>query len=924
YSRAPSKHDQLVKPIMGDLVEVASQLMADKANKIRTPEDLVDAMSQHVGAVLAGGIAKEAKTIFAEASKNPEARDKSLTSVKKAMESGLAPAKKLSISNDEAASRLQLAVDRAREDGHIIDVKKDSQTLREGAQLYANIGRDGVINIVMERAKQFGGKLSDGEIVAAKIAMDDGVAHKEAASDPAVYLRQLAFANAFRITATEAGRGLRMYRWDINDPTDVRVKREIHDIFTAALEKNPEKLTLDDATKQLKKIRTFLEKNVGVPDVESIPTAVLTDQAKMVDLVREWSAANATMGMKARTWCMNSLVSAFKTHAANVGGSAGNLAVEYTLHRQLEARLNQLFKVDGVLPSDLAGLTSQMMKVQSMALRDAANYAKTGKNELEQKVYGSDWVGQLRKQKRSFSAKSKLTQEPIEWAGDKLQYVGRALGTEDAYFVSVSGHVEALAASRMHARRVMRDRTGSEGVGTKEYNDIVDREFSDYTSDSWRRGMNRSEYLAFKNETAEGLKTLLSIRRKHPWLTPLAWFLTTPWNLISRGAEFAPGIGLINRGVFRGGNDFSPGDPMYRESKAEIRTRAAAAQIIGLVATAAIAATKASMFNDDGDEPFITGSDPPMSFEKGEKEARRRSLQPYTVKNFLNIFDPNERISYRRLDPMATGLGLTVDIVDMFQDYAHTGSLDRLASKAKSATVGQFVDKPFLQGPSDVIRMFQDGPSKKSPIEYALGLLGNFYPRFFQQFPAALDDKVRETKNYGATKQQEGQPEAARMLKTAAYRATGFPSLPFVGQLAEPKVNLGGEEVGKTGSPLYRLTVPADRYGDEGISPEARRLDLNYIQSVPHLAEDAPNYPTESGPSLSFGGKNFKMFPQDWAEAEKQRGAMFMDLAKKAGFTEKRSKPFSPEELKALGAFAQAGSGVAKAKMIPRYWSPNK
>jgi hypothetical protein len=906
---------------MGDLVEVASQLMADKANKIRTPEDLVRAMAQNVGPTLGRGIEREAKAIYDEAAKNPEARDKSMASVKKAMESGLAPAKKLGISSDEATSRLQLAVDRAREDGHVIDVKHDAQTLGEGARLYANLGYEGTVELVLQRAKQAGGvipgTLSDAETVAVKFAISDDAANKAAASDPALYLRRLALMNAYRITGTAESRSMRMRRWDINDPTDVRVKRTFYEIVTSALEKNPDKLTINDAKKQMAKLRTFLEKNVGVPDVESIPIEVLTDKTKMTDLVREWSAINATAGMKARTWYTNSLVSAFKTHASNIGGSASSLAVEYTLHRQLEARLNQLFKVDGVLPSDIAGLATQMIKAQSAAMRDAADYAKTGRNRLEQDVYGDDWVGQLRKQKRSFSANSK---NPIEWTGHKLEYVGRALGAEDAYFVSLAGRVEAIAAARMAARR----KFGNDSVGTKEYSDFVDREVSDYSSDSWRRGMDRAEYLTFKNETSAALKTMLAIRRKHPWTTFIVTFLTTPFNLISRGAEFAPGVGLVNRGVFKGGGDFAAGDPLYKDSKASLRTRAAAAQIIGLSAAALVAATGASMFSDDGDEPFITGSEPPKSFEKGEREARNRSLQPYTVKNFLNFFDPDERISFRRMDPVATAAGLTVDVVEMFRDYARTGSLDRLAGKAKSATLGQFVDKPFLQGPSDIIKMLQGDVSAKSPIEFTLGILGNFYPKALQQFPMAIDDKVREARNYGATKQQEGQSEVGRMLKTAAYRSTGFPSLPFVGNLVQPRVNLAGEEVGKTGSALYRGLVPADRYGSEGISPEARRMDLNYINSVPYLPEDAPNYPTESSPSLNVNGRNFKMPPGDWSDYEGERGRMFLDLAKRAGLTEKRGTPYSPGDLDTLGAFARAGSSVAKGKLAPRYLSPKK
>ena len=871
--------------------------MADPAKKIDSPEKLARAMTDEMGAgsTLIKEFEREAKTIFEQAKKAPEERDKAIASAREALDKKLKPAKELGVSEDERTRMIQEAVDRAREDAGIPGTKKDAETLASAYKLVDNLKPEGVEDLVVNRAKSTGGTLTDAETVAAKMVMQDADLNAAMMNDPKLFARRLAFFNAYRITGTEQARSFRQRRWD-NVPAHERVKQALYEIFLTSGDKKPKNAQFD-ADKRLKDLKKFLSKELGVPDVESIPIEVLTDQKRMTDLVRDYSSRQANLGMKARTWFLNSLVSAFKTHAANLSGNVVNMGVEYMPligHRAIEARLNQLFRIDGIMPSDLKGMGAQMVRAQQMALADATNYLKTGKNNLEEAVYGADWVEQLRKQKRSFSGK----------AGAVIEGPTRLLGTEDAYFVSLMGHMEALAAARMFARR--------EGlrVGSAEYNARVDSMMSDKKSRAWEKGMDRAEYLTFKDETGRWIRSMLAFRRAHPNMTYVIPFLTTPANLIARGTEFVPGVGLIGRGIYR---DFKEWKSGANTEVASRYSRLAAAQLIGLGATLGIAATGASMFKDDNDEPFITGSEPPRKFDQGEKEARRRSLPAYTI---VNPFDPGERLSYRRVDPIATSIGLSVDLIDIYREALKDKNFQRAMDKGKNAILGQLVDKPFLKGPSDWIDWFQDAPGAKFPaFEAAAG----FYPRALQQIPAALDPYVREQKQYGADAEGEGQKQGGRMAKTWLYKATGLPSIPGIGQLVEPKVNLYGDTVRKTGSPLYRMTVPFDRYGEEGISPEGRAIDLKYLRAVDTLPEDVEQIPTEAGPRAKLGTNLVQMYPKDWAEFEGERGSNLKEWAKRAGLTLDPNKPLTQEQITILRELASAGSEVAKAKIAPRY-----
>lgn len=885
---------------MGDLVDISAAFLADKSSGIDSPEKLAERLTRGMGKQLSDEVAKEAKYIYEQSKLESAQRDKALVSVKNALEQKLRPAQELGVSKDQQTRELQQAVDYAREQTGTKGTKADAETQRAGITLLSQIGNKGVEDLVLTRAKQKGGTLSDAETVAAKLAMQDADANKSAMESPEAFARREAFFNAYRITGTEQGRSFRQRRWDVTAPAHERVKTALYDIMLDRKKKGgAEQLTLPQADKQLKQLKKFLKEEVGVENIEDIPVERLTDEAFMTDLVRTYSAKNAGLSMKARTWYLNSLVSAFKTHAANNIGNLTNFTVEYLVHRRAEAWLNKLIgNADGVLPSDLKGLGSQMLKAQLAAWKDAQNYLSTGKNNLEQSVYGADWVEQLRRQKRSFSGK----------AGTVIEAPTRMLGAEDAYFVSLIGHMEAMSAARQIARGEM----GKEKIGTPEYEARVDELTSDYSSDAWRKGMDRAEYLTFKDETGRWIKSMLAFRRAHPNFTYVAPFLTTPANLIARGCEFVPGIGLVGRGVFRDIKE-ARGNPEARAELASKYSRLAAAQLIGIGASIALASTGAQLFKDDNDEPFITGSEPPSKFGRSELEARRRSLQPYTIRN---PFDPKERISYRRIDPISTAIGLNVDLVGMALDYYKNRSVDRVIAQGKNAVLGQLVEKPFLKGIGDWVDWMRDEPGAQfPPLEVATG----FYPRALQQIPAALGDRVMEQRKYGATSKQGGQPELPRLGKTMLYRATGISSIPGLGDLVEPKVNLYGDEVGKTGSAAYRMLLPFDRYGESGISPEGKAIDLRYLRGVEDTPEDTPPIPTEAGPRVLLGKQSYQMFPKDWAEYEGTRGKLLKDAAVQMGLVNDPNKPLSPEQIKMLNEISSFGGEAARAKMAPRY-----
>ena len=897
-SGTPTKHEQLVRPIMGDLVDIASSLMADKRNGIKTPEDLIRVMTGGMPESLAKEVKAEGKTIFGEAGKSPEERDPEMASVRKTLDDGLKPAKELGLSEDERTRLIQQAVDRTREDQGLVTTRKDAETEQAAIKLISNVGAAGVKDLVINRAKAAGGILNDTETVAAKIILQNSEANKAMMSDPALFAERAALANAYRMSGTEAGRAIRQRRWDITTPTDKRVKQVLYELMMGDGKKLNNPNAIPDAAKRIKEIRKFLEKQIGVKDVESIPIEKLTNQADMAKLVRDWAANDATLGMKMRTWYVNSLTSALKTHVAKVTGDVINAALEYGVHRRLEAKLNQVFGINGILPSDLQGMGAQFLKAQQAAIRDTANYLKTGQDQLANTVKGADWVERLKKEKRSFSGKS----------GAIIEGPLRLLGTESTYFHSLVGHVEAYASARMFART-------KHGLtpGTPDYNAKVDEMVNNYQSDAWQKAMQRAEYMTFRDESGSFVKSMLALRRAHPNLSYVLPFVTTPADLIARGCEFVPGIGLIGRGVFRDAASVRSGaiDPSVYHEKL---SRLAAAQLIGIGATIAVAASGATMFKDDNDEPWITGSEPPRGVAGiGESEARRRSLPAYT---FINPFDSSERISYKRMEPIVTPLGLTVDLINMWRDAAKNKDFGRIMDMGKDALIGQVIGKTFLEGPSDWLEWLQNEPGAKFPgFTVATGM----FPNALRQIPAALDPYVREQKQYGADAKQTGQGQLDRFGRTMLFRATGMPEFPGLGALVEPKVNMYGEEVKKTGSPLYRMALPFDRSGSNGISPEARALDLRLLRSSNDLPVGSPEPPTESGPAGTIAKQGYQMTPEDWAQDRKIRGQFALGAAKDIGLPDDKRKPLQPYEIDVLRKLLAMGGEMAHAQIAPKY-----
>lgn len=924
-------NDKLLRPILGDLVELSAQMMADKRNGIENPDQLFEALTTGMGEPFAKSIEKAAPYLFENAKASADERVKIEPNVRRAIEQGLKPKRELATSAVPDVKIAQEATDYALEKAGLKTTLRDAQAEKDALRLIHNLGgKDGGRDHILSRGASKQG-LSPAEVVMAKILIEDPELNARAAADPREGAKQMMVRAAYRMTGTDPARAMRLRSWDRALPSPDRVKNVLIELALDPGDIRLKDINLDLAAERIKRLKKFLKKEIGVEDVSDIPEADLLDEAKMTNLVRNMSAENATLGMKLRTWYLNSLVSAIKTHVRNVTGNVANVGIEYGLHRQLEARLNQMLGIDGIVPSDLKGLASQLWHAHNMATKDALGYFATGKNALEQKVFEKDWIDTLRSQKRSFNSKTKLRENPFEWAGAKLENASRLLGTEDAYFVSALGHAEALASARMIARQEMTIEAAKKiaeqrGIHVDEAKKLVDvkkilssdeygrrvtQMQGDYNSEAWLRGMNRSEYLTFKNETRGLVKTLLMARQRHPNLTYVTTFVTTPANLMGRGTEFVPGIGLVTNGLIGDMADLRAGKT-NKTLLSEKYSRLAAAQFIGLVGTLAMGALGATRFKDDNEEPFITGGGAPRMLGASELDAARRTDMRYSIRNPFG----KGRIPYSGIDPLTTIMGLNADVVDMYFDWTTNKDVDRLMTRGFRAVAGQFMDKPFLKGPGDLIEFVQNKLEGKSggPNPFVETPLG-FYPNVLRSLASSADPYVRETKVYGTNAKQEGQSRGERFAKATLSRMTGIP----IG--VEPKVDYWGREVRKPFgtdplSVLARLVLPTDVRGDKPEQQGGRDIDMKYLRMAQEMGDETPQLPPEMGPLMQLGQRKFQLSPEDWAAAERDAGEFSLQTALDNDIL---SGPMTPAKVEMLRDVRGYGRKQAVGKLAPKY-----
>jgi len=281
--------------------------------------------------------------------------------------------------------------------------------------------------------------------------------------------------------------------------------------------------------------------------------------------------------------------------------------------------------------------------------------------------------------------------------------------------------------------------------------------------------------LTFANEAGDAFtKSVMKVLEAYPALKFVLPFVKTPTNILKFGLDRSP-LGLAKDTVL------TLTSAKYREAFVN-GTPAYKAELIGRMTTAATA-TSGIMFYMVNNEGVITGGGPQ---NKEERDALKMSgWQPYSIR----IGD--KYVSYNRLDPIATPLGILADICEFNKVNAPTD--DSGASVALSAFLVSMTynltDKSYLRGLNNLMNTVRD------PETYG--------PKFFQDIAGGL---VPNTLNQLQNTESKVLLRESRSVVDAIMKRT-----PGVSENLPPQRNFLGDALYKN-NPLGLLNIVSPVY----------------------------------------------------------------------------------------------------------------
>ena len=302
------------------------------------------------------------------------------------------------------------------------------------------------------------------------------------------------------------------------------------------------------------------------------------------------------------------------------------------------------------------------------------------------------------------------------------------------------------------------DEQGLKGTNkTKFINKHVTDNWNEDASALAEYAVDEARYLTFTGELQKGTlgNTIQTVVRNHPLASFILPFIRTPLNILKYAFERTPGVFGMKNERQKLFNELKSDDPTIK------------AQAAGRLATSA-AITGELLMLAMGWGPNLTGGGPR---DPKQKEALQATgWRPYSIK----IGD--QYISYQRLDPFATMLGVVADMRDTFSDNA--GFQSNPAEEIFAATIITFqrnvTNKSYLAG----LQMFTDAMSDST---------GNKMERLIRNLSSSMlpMSGLMSQGQYGAGTQE--QRELRSVVDGLMHKT------PFMRDKLDPKRNLLGE-----------------------------------------------------------------------------------------------------------------------------------
>lgn len=223
-----------------------------------------------------------------------------------------------------------------------------------------------------------------------------------------------------------------------------------------------------------------------------------------------------------------------------------------------------------------------------------------------------------------------------------------------------------------------------------------------------------------------GVAEFQSLVQKQPLLSFVVPFVRTPANILTFG------LGRTPIGVLKSSHDLLK---MHIQnvkgelSRADARRRS---EIYGQITTAS-ATLGALLYYMGGNKNVITGYGPT---EKKERDAwKKAGNQEYSIKV------GNKWVSYQRLDPMASTLGIMADLHDLIDNNEIEGDEgQKVFTMMIMVFKNNITNKSYVQGIDSLFKVIGDTESYGGAFAGRIG--GGFVPNFFNQLQNMEDERL--------------------------------------------------------------------------------------------------------------------------------------------------------------------------------------
>jgi len=589
-------------------------------------------------------------------------------------------------------------------------------------------------------------------------------------------------------------------------------------------------------------------------DINDI-AGIAADPMRSIEFLNQVRAASASWHDAVYEYWRNSLLSGFQTQAVNMAGTAGFMTYVSMFERAASAGVGTVTRrsagYDAATFREFGWMFHGMGDAFKNAFRNMSMTFRAERSEFDALNHQSHKVRDYYSGQKggAIAAGSPKISGRL---GKMVRMMGfRPAAAVDDLLKTLAQHFETNAL----AARIAAVDSGQKW-GSEEFLRIFNEQLLHPNSTARRLATERAMTGAFQGDEGLLMRRFGGLSEKFHQQGFTRWFHPfhkTPLNITDEAIRRAPVLGFVVDVLnYRNRRSKSESEHGFWRGYAEDGlTDSLARQAIALTVSALV------LSMNDEEEPFITGAGGTLD-PKERQLAYGSGYAPMTIG-----IGGGYRVSYARVEPLATILGPLVDT------HRSVVRGDNVANAVVSSGMNQLNDKTFLRGMSDLVQLQQNWVRKggaNALMNWSSNFASSWVPNMYRQASREFGGTIDETRLWG-------KGSALKVLKRTGQKA----ELPFV-EAPRPRYDQWGRPVTKrpfgkspiTDVPygILRALNPARVYSMD----QATKVDLAMYRYNATRPADERIYLTTPRKSYTHLGETHHLTDAQWAQYQKYVG----------------------------------------------------